>query len=183
MRKLIAAINMTLDGICDHTVGIVDEELHQHYTDLLNTAGTILYGRITFQLMEYWRPMVENPTGNKAGDDFAIAIDRISKIVFSRTLNEVEWKSARVAKQDLKKEVLDLKHQSGKDILIGSPTLISGLTELHLMDEYQLCIHPVIAGKGLALFKNINDKVILRLVKSKAFDSGALVLYYEPISF
>ena len=87
MRKLIAAINMTLDGFCDHTVITPDEEIHDHYKDLLNSAGIVLYGRITYQLMEsYWPTVVKNPTGNKAMDDFAIAIDNISKIVFSRTL-------------------------------------------------------------------------------------------------
>src|SRR6188472_2554076 len=99
MRKLIAAINMTLDGFCDHTAGIPDDEIHQHYTDLISSADTILYGRITYQLMEYWRTVLENPTGDKAMDDFAVAIDSIPKIVFSRTLKNVEWKSAKLATQ------------------------------------------------------------------------------------
>lgn len=86
MRKLIAGINMTLDGFCDHTAIIPDDEIHQHYADLLSSAGTALYGRITFQLMKYWQTVVENPTGNKATDEFAIKMDTIPKIVFSRTL-------------------------------------------------------------------------------------------------
>jgi dihydrofolate reductase len=180
MRKLVAAINMTLDGFCDHTVVIADEELHQHYADLLSKVDVILYGRITYQLMEYWQTVVKNPTGDKAMDEFAVAIDKIPKIVFSHTLSNVEWKSATVAKRGLKEEVLELKQQSGKDILVGSPSLIVSLMKLHLIDEYQLCVHPVIAGKGLPLFKNINDKAIFKLVKTKAFDSGAVVLYYEP---
>jgi hypothetical protein len=83
MRKLIAGINMTLDGYCDHTAIIPDEEMHQHYAELLSSAGAILYGRITYQLMEYWRDVLENPTGEKATDDFAVAMDKIPKIVFS----------------------------------------------------------------------------------------------------
>lgn len=180
MRKLIAAMNMTIDGICDHTAGIANEELHQHYTDLLSNSGTILYGRITYQLMEYWQTVLKDPTGDKSTDEFAVAIDKIPKIVFSRTLDHVEWESATVAKRDLKEEVLELKQQSGKDILVGSPGLIVSLTELHLIDEYQLCIHPVIAGNGLPLFKNISERTVLNLVQTKTFDYGAVTLYYEP---
>lgn len=180
MRKVIAAINLTLDGFCDHTAIIPDEEMHQHYTDLLSNGDTVLYGRITYQLMEYWRTVVKNPTGDKATDEFAVAIDKIPKIVFSDTLKNVEWESAKLANRDIEEEVLELKQQSGKDIFIGSPSLILALTKLNLIDEYQLCVHPVIAGNGLPLFKNINEKIILKLVKTKTFGFGAITLYYEP---
>ena len=180
MRKVIAAINMTLDGFCDHTAGIPDHEIHQHYADLLSNAGTILYGRITYQLMEYWRTLLENPSDDKSMNDFAIAIDKIPKIVFSHTLKNVEWKSAKLAKRDIKEEVLELRQQAGKDILVGSPGLIVALTQLNLIDEYQLCVHPVIIGNGLPLFKTINDRIILKLLKTKTFSSGSIALYYEP---
>ena len=180
MRKVIAAINMTLDGFCDHTAVIPDEEIHQHYTELLGQGDVILYGRITYQLMEFWRTLLENPSEEKSMNDFALAIDRIPKIVFSHTLNNVEWKSATVAKRDLKEEVLELRQQSGKDIFVGSRSLIIQLMKLNLIDEYQLCIHPVIAGKGLPLFEDINDRTILKLVKAKTFSGGAITLYYEP---
>lgn len=179
MRKIIAAMNMTLDGSCDHTAGIPDEEIHRHYAELLNNAGTILYGRTTYQLMEYWRTVLENPTGEKSMDEFAVAIDSIPKIVFSRTLKNVDWKSAKLAERDLEEEVSALRQQPGKDIFVGSPGLISTLTGLNLIDEYQLCIHPVIAGSGLPLFKNVSEKIILNLVKTKIFGSGAVLLYYE----
>jgi len=171
---------MTLDGFCDHTAMIADNEIHQHYTDLLKNAGTILYGRITYQLMEYWPTIVKNPTGNKSMDDFAVTIDNIPKIVFSRTLKNVEWKTARIAKGSLEEEVLELKQQQGRDILVGSPGLIVALMKLNLIDEYQLCVHPVVVGKGLPLFKSINDRVILKLLKTKTFSSGQIILYYEP---
>lgn len=180
MRKLIAAINMTLDGFCDHTSGVPDEEIHQHYADLLRSADTALYGRITYQLMEFWRTVLENPTDDKTTDDFAAAIDNTPKIVFSRTLKNVDWKSAKLANQDLEKEVLELKQQSGKDILVGSRSLIIQLMKLNLIDEYQLCIHPVIAGTGLPLFENIKDRTVLKLIKTKTFGGGAVTLYYEP---
>ncbi len=180
MRKLIAAINMTIDGFCDHTVISPDEEIHDHYTDLLNSGGAILYGRTTYQLMEYWQPFVKNPTGEKAMDDFAIAIDKIPKIVFSHTLKNIEWESTKLATKSLEEEVLELKQQPGRDVFVGSPGLIVQLTNLNLIDEFQLCIHPVIAGKGLPLFKNMNEKIILKLVKTKTFGSGAVIHYYEP---
>lgn len=174
---------MTLDGFCDHTAMIADEELHQHYNELLRSAGTLLYGRITYQLMEsYWPTVVKNPTGNKPMDEFAVLIDNISKIVFSRTLKSVDWKNSTLKKGGIREEVLELKQSGngGKDILVGSPGLIAALTQLNLIDEYQLCVHPVIAGDGLPLFKNINDKAILKLLKTKTFGSGTIALYYEP---
>ena len=171
---------MTLDGFCDHTSVIADDELHQHYNELLKSADTILYGRITYQLMEYWPTVVKNPTGNKPTDEFAVTIDNISKIVFSHTLKNVEWKNTRLAKGGINEEVLALRQQPGKDILVGSPSLIAALTNLNLIDEYQLCVHPIIAGKGLALFKNIDNRITLKLLRTKPFGSGAVTLYYEP---
>ena len=174
-------MNMTLDGFCDHTAMIADDELHQHYNELLSNAGAVIYGRITYQLMEsYWPTVVKNPTGNKPTDDFAVLLQDIPKIVFSHTLNNVEWKNARLAKKDVNEEVLDLKQQPGKDIFVGSPSLIVALTKLNLIDQYQLCVHPVIIGNGLPLFKTINDRIILKLLKTKTFNSGSIVLYYEP---
>jgi dihydrofolate reductase len=183
MRKLIAAINTTLDGVCDHTAGLPDEEIHQHYTELLGTADAILYGRKTYQLMEFWRTLLENPSEDKSMNDFATAIDRIRKIVFSHTLKNVEWDSAKLSNQPLEKEVLELKQsRSGgsKDILVGSRSLIIQLMKLNLIDEYQLCVHPVVAGSGLPLFENINDRKVLKLIKTKTFTGGAVTLYYEP---
>ena len=180
MRKVIAAINMTLDGFCDHTAIIPDEEIHQHYTDLLGGGDTILYGRITYQLMQYWQPMIKNPSGEKSMDDFAMAIDKISKIVFSRTLKNTEWDSARLSNKPLEEMVLELRQQQGKDIFVGSRSLIMQLMKLHLIDEFQLCIHPVIVGSGLPLFENINDRTILKLLMTKTFSGGAVILYYEP---
>ena len=181
MRKLIAAINMTLDGFCDHTAMIADDELHQHYNELLSNADTLLYGRVTYELMEsYWPTVVKNPTGNKPTDEFAILIDNISKIVFSRTLKYVDWKNTKLKKEGIKEEVLELKQQAGKNILVGSPSLIVALTQLDLIDQYQLCVHPIISGNGLPLFKNINDRINLKLLKTKIFGCGAITLYYKP---
>ena len=181
MRKLIAAMNMTLDGFCDHTSMTADDEIHQHYNELLSNADTLIYGRITYQLMEsYWPSVVKDPTGNKPTDEFAVLIDNISKIVFSRTLKNVDWKNTKLKKEVIKEEVLELKQQAGKNILVGSPGLIVALMQLDLIDEYQLCVHPIILGSGLPLFKNINDRINLKLLKTKIFGCGAVALYYEP---
>ena len=181
MRKLIAAINMTLDGFCDHTAMIADDEIHQHYNELLSNADTLIYGRITYQLMEsYWPTIVKNPTGNTPTDKFAVLIDNISKIVFSRTLKNVDWKNTKLKKEVIKEEVLALKQQGGKNILVGSPSLIVALTQLDLIDEYQLCVQPIILGNGLSLFKNIKDRINLKLLKTKIFGSGPIALYFEP---
>jgi len=154
MRKLIAAINMTLDGFCNHTAMIADEEIHQHFNELLNNTDTLLYGRITYQLMEsYWPSVVKNPTGNKPMDEFAVLIDNISKIVFSRTLQHVDWKNTKLKKEIIKEEILELKQQPGKNIIVGSPGLIVAFMKLNLIDEYQLSVQPIVAGNGLPLFK------------------------------
>jgi len=181
MRKVIAAINMTLDGYCDHTSGIADDELHRHYSDLLTHAGVMIYGRTTYQLMEsYWPEVVKKPTGNKPTDDFAVNLENLPKIVFSRTLSHVGWKNVRLATRGVKEEITALRQEPGADIFIGSPSLILAAMKLGLIDEFQLCVHPVVGGSHLPLFKDIHDRTVLKLIKTKTFGSGAIVLYYEP---
>lgn len=180
MRKVIAAINVTVDGNCDHEAGLPDEEIHQHYTGLLGEGDIILYGRVTYQLMEFWRMFLEQPSEQKDMNDFARAMDQIPKIVFSRTLKDVDWKSAKLAGRSPEEEILELKKQPGKDILIGSPGLIIQLMNLNLVDELQLCVHPVVAGRGLQLFENIKNRTLLKLVNTKVFSNGSVILYYEP---
>jgi len=179
MRKVIAGINLTIDGFCDHTAGIADEEIHDHYTNLLNSSDVTLYGRITYQLMQFWQTLLANPSGQQSMDDFAKAIDRIPKIVFSTTLRETGWNTATLANEPLKETVLKLKQQSGGDILIGCRSLIVAAANLNLIDEYQLCIHPVIIGKGLPLFDQIKERTVFKLLKTKSFGSGAVLHYYQ----
>jgi dihydrofolate reductase len=181
MRKIIAGMNMTLDGFCDHTAVTPDEQIHRHYADLLRNSGTIIFGRTTYQLMEFWKPMVVNPSGNKAMDEFAAVINDIPKLVFSNTLTSTNWDSASIAKGKLQEEVQALKQQNGNDILIGSRSIMIQLMKLNLIDEFQFCVHPVIAGSGSPLFQNMADRKLLKLLKTKKFESGALLLYYEPI--
>jgi len=182
MRKLIAAMNMTFDGFCDHTAMIADDEIHQHYNELLSNGGLLLYGRITYQLMEsYWPSVVKNPTGNKPTDEFAVLIDDLPKIVFSRTMKNVDWKNTKLKKEIIREEIVELKHQPGKDILAGSPSLIVAMANLDLVDEYQISVQPTILGDGLSLFKNIRRRIDLKLSRTKTFGCGAVTFYYEPV--
>ena len=134
-------------------------------------------------MVSYWPAIVKNPTGNKPTDEFAVAIDNIPKIVFSHTLKNVEWETAKLAKGSVKEEVLELKQSrngGSKDILIGSPSLIVASMNLNLVDEFQICVQPIILGKGLPLLKTIKDRIDLKLLKTKTFCCGAVTLYYEP---
>ena len=181
MRKLIAAINMTVDGFCDHTAAVPAKGLHQHYNDLLRHADTLIYGRTTYQLMErYWPLIVKKPTGHEVQDEFAVLIDDIPKIVYSRTLKNVEWKNSTLKNKIIKNEILELKRQKGKNMVVGSPSLIVALMQSGLVDELQIGIHSVILGGGLPLFKNVSDRIDLKLLKTETFGDGAVVLYYEP---
>ena len=182
MRKIIASINVTLDGFCDHTAVIADEELHQNANRLLRNADTMLFGRVTYQLMESgWPPIVKNPTGVKAIDEFAVLIDNMPKIVFSNTLKNVEWKNTTLAKGDIEEEVIKLRQQPGKNILVGGPTIIIKLMQMGLIDECQFCVQPIVLGHGLPLFKNITDRIDLKLLETKTYRSGVVALCYERI--
>lgn len=171
---------MTLDGYCDHTAVNAGEEIHRHYTGLLAGAEAILYGRTTYQLMEFWPPLVKNPSENAAMDEFAKMMDEVPKTVFSRTLKSLNWHSAQLSQRSLEEELKYRRQQSGKAVYLGSPSLIVAGTNLSLIDEYQICIHPVIAGKGQPLFNNIQEAMELQLVHTTTFDAGAVVHYYRP---
>lgn len=179
MRKVIGAINMTLDGVCDHTAISPDEEVHDHYAKLMAEGGEILYGRITYELMKFWQTFLEHPSDEKSMNDFALAIDQIPKIVFSSSLTQTGWATASLAEKSLEEEVLMRKQQEGKDIFVGCRSLIIQLLKLNLLDELQICIHPVIAGAGLPLFEHMQDRAELKLLKTKTFTSGAVLIYYS----
>ncbi|MFB9862672.1 dihydrofolate reductase family protein [Rufibacter immobilis] len=124
---------------------------------------------------------MENPTGNPATDDFAVTMEAIPKIVFSRTLHQLDWSSATLARRDLKEEVLALKQQPGGNILVGSRSLIIQLLQLGLLDEFQLCIHPVIAGGGRLLFEGPQERIMLNRLHTKEFKSGAVLHTYGSV--
>jgi dihydrofolate reductase len=183
MRKLIFAINTTLDGCVDHTKFNPDEETMEFFTHLTRDAGTFLYGRETYQLMvPYWPDIVKNHSGQTRVDiEFAqafVAVDNI--VVFSRSLDRAEGKNTRIVRTNLRDEILKLKQEEGKDIHTGGVTLASQLAELGLIDEYRIVVHPIVVGEGRRLFEGINlkEKLQLKLVESKVFKSGVVALRY-----
>lgn len=183
MRKLIFAINVTLDGFADHEAGIADDELHQFFADLLRSGDAILFGRVTYQLLEsYWPFAPDLPTSTQSEIDFANQINSMPKIVFSRTLEKVTWNNSRLVKEDVVEEVIKLKEQPGKDLLVGSLSLASIFTEKSLIDEYWLVIHPIVLGRGKPLFKGLRDRVNLKLIDTRTFKSGVVVFHYQAIS-
>jgi len=182
MRNVIYAINVTLDGCCDHTKFNPDEDLHEHYTRLLrDDAGLLVYGRKTYQLMvPYWPDIAKSQSETKSDIEFAQAFDALNKIVFSRSLASAEDKNTRIVRTNLRDEVLKLKQEPGKSILVGGVDVPSQLMGLGLIDEYRLVVSPVIAGKGRRLFEDVNlpEKRRLKLVESKTFKSGSVALRY-----
>jgi dihydrofolate reductase len=180
MRNVIFAINTTLDGCCDHTKMIADEELLQHYTLLLRDADLIVYGRKTYQLMvPYWPDIAKSHSETKAENEFADTFDSINKIVFSQSLESAEGQNTRIVRTNLKDEILNLKQEQGKNILVGGVDIPSQLIELGLVDEYRFVVQPIVAGEGRRLLEGISlEKLQLKLVESKTFKSGCVALRY-----
>lgn len=183
MRKVIFGINLSLDGCCDHTKGNPDEEIHEYFAQQIQHADVLVYGRKTYQLMvPFWPDVAKNQSGpTKSINDFARAFDSVKQIVvFSRTLEKVEGKNTRIVRTDLKEEILKLKNEPGKDILVGGVDLPSQLMKLDLIDEYLFVIQPIVVGEGRRLFDDISlrEKLQLKLAGSKTFRSGCLALRY-----
>jgi dihydrofolate reductase len=181
MRRLIYAINLTIDGCFDHTNGIADEELLEHYTHILRDADLFVYGRKTYQLMvPYWPDIAKNHSGTKAENEFADTFDSTDKIVFSRSLAGAEGKNTRIVRTNLQDEILKLKQEPGTNILTGGVAIPSQLIELGLVDEFRFVVHPVIAGKGKRLLEDVSleEKFRLKLVESKILKSGCVALRY-----
>jgi len=181
MRNVVYAINITLDGCCDHTKQIADEEAHEYFTNLMRDFDLLVFGRKTYQLMvPYWPDVARDPSSTKADVEFARAFDSIPKIVFSRSLASAEDKNTRIVRTNLRDEILKLKQEPGKNILVGGVDIPSQLTELGLIDEYRFVVQPIIAGEGRRLFDGVNlpKKCQLKLVESKTFKSGCVGLRY-----
>jgi len=183
MRKVIFAINTTLDGCCDHTKFYPDEETMAYFTHLTRDADTFVYGRKTYQLMvPYWPDGAKNPSGDRKADiEFARAFDAIDKIiVFSQSLDSPAEEKTRIVRSGLHDEILKLKQEQGKNILTGGVTIPSQLAALGLIDEYRFVVHPIVVGEGRRLFEGINlqEKLQLKLVESTVFKSGSVALRY-----
>ncbi|MEJ1238357.1 dihydrofolate reductase family protein [Chryseolinea sp. T2] len=182
MRKLIFGINLTIDGCCDHTKGVPDEESHDFWTKLLLNTDTLVYGRKTYQLMvPFWPEMAREKSGpTRSMNDFANAFASMKEIVvFSRSLSGVDEKNARIARADLKDEILKLKQQDGKSILAGGVDVPSQLIDLELVDEYVFVIQPLLVGQGRRLLENYSLDERLRLIDTKILKSGSIVARYS----
>jgi dihydrofolate reductase len=181
MRPLRYSINVTLDGCCDHRAIVADEELHRHAAENIARADALLFGRVTYEMMESaWRR--PSPAGARPDwmEPFARTIDAARKYVVSSTLERVDWNAELVRGDNLGKAVLELKRQSGKGLFVGGVKLPQALAELGLIDEYEFVVQPRLAGHGPTLFAGISKHVDLKLVGRLEFGSGAVAMRYEP---
>jgi dihydrofolate reductase len=182
MRNLIYAINVSLDGCCDHTkFGGGNEKVLEHYTQLMGEAGVIVYGRKTYQLMvPYWPEAEKDPTSSRAEVEYARAFNPVPKVVFSKSLQSVDDKNARIAHTDLRDEILKLKQEPGKPILTGGVDVPSQLIALGLVDEYRVMVAPVVVGEGRRLMQGVSlpKGLPLKLVDSKTIGTGFVALRY-----
>jgi len=181
MRNLIYAINITLDGCCDHTKQVADDETHEYFTQLMGDVDLLVFGRKTYELMvPFWPEVAKSQSMTKASNEFARTFDSIPKIVFSRTLDAVEDRNTRIVRTDLHDEILKLKQEQGKNILVGGVDIPSQLIELGLVDEYRFVVGPIVVGEGRRLLEDVSlpGGLQLRLVESKIFKSGCIALRY-----
>lgn len=183
MRPLRYSINVTLDGCCDHQAGSTDEELHRYWAETLAQADALLFGRVTYEMMEAaWRLPATGARPDWMADwmePFARTIDAAKKYVVSTSLDRVEW-NAELVRGDLGTAVEQLKRESGQGLFVGGVTLPRALAELGLIDEYEFVVHPRLAGHGPTLFAGLSKYVDLTLVSQLEFGSGAVALRYVP---
>jgi dihydrofolate reductase len=182
MRKLIYAINLSLDGCCDHTKFSPDESLMDFWTNTIRDS-VLAYGRITYQLMvPYWPDIAQNPSEETKTDvDFAQAFDSVEKLVFSKSLAKVDDRHSRLVRTAPEDELRKLKQEPGKNILLGGVALPSYLVNLGLVDEFLFVIQPVIVGEGRRLLDGIKQQQRLKLVDAKTFESGSVALRYAKL--
>jgi len=183
MRPLRYSINVTLDGCCDHRAVQADEDLHRYHAENLARADALLFGRVTYEMMEEaWRPLAAGVKADWTADwmePFARTIDAAKKYVVSSKLERVDW-NAELLRGDLATAVRRLKAEPGKGLFVGGVTLPLALAELGLIDEYDIVVHPRIAGHGPTLFAGLTKGIDLKLVSRTELGSGAVVLRYEP---
>ena len=182
MRNVIFAINITLDGCCDHTKQIADDETHKYFTQLMHDVDLLVFGRKTYQLMvPFWPEVAKSQSMSEASNEFAQTFVSIKKVVFSRSLDSAEDDKTRIVRTNLRDEILKLKQQHGKNILVGGVDIPSQLMELGLIDEYRFVVGPIIVGQGKRLLEGVSlpERQHLKLVESKIFKSGCIGLRYS----
>jgi dihydrofolate reductase len=182
MRPLRYSINVTLDGCCDHRAFSPDEDLHRHAAENIAQADALLFGRVTYELMEAgWRSPAAQGARPDWMEPFARTIDAARKYVVSSTLEQVDW-NAELVRGDLGTAVQELKRESGNGLFTGGVKLPLALAELGLIDEYEFVVHPTLAGHGPTLFAGLSKPLDLKLVSRLEFSSGAVATRYEPRS-
>lgn len=181
MRNVIFAINTTLDGCCDHTKQLADDETHEYFAHLLRNVDLLVFGRKTYELMvPYWPEIAKDQSGTKAENEFARTFDSLQKLVFSRSLGSAEDEKTRIVRTNPDDEILKLKQEPGKNIMVGGVSISAQLIERGLVDEYLFVVGPILAGEGRRLMEGVSlpEKLQLRLVESKPFKSGCVALHY-----
>ncbi|KWX73050.1 deaminase [Paenibacillus riograndensis] len=182
MGQVILMMNVTLDGCCDHTQAIADEELHQYTVDLMDQSDGLLFGRKIYQLMESaWPGIASSGDGPQFMVDFARKLDRKPKYVFTRTLDHVSWQNSFLLKGPISEEVLRLTAEGKNLVVNGGPGLGSTLAQLGLVDEYHFLVQPIVAGRGPRLLGGVRDRLNLKLAETRPFGSGVVVLRYTPV--
>lgn len=190
MRKLVLFLHASLDGFVEGPKGEMDigwvsydSDLEKHAKEILSTADTVIWGRGTYQMMHsYWPSVPSNPSASQHERDHAEWIEKTAKVVFSTTLEKVEWNNSRLVTENVEEEIKNLKQNPGKDmVILGSPRLAHQLMQLDLIDEYKITVSPVLVGRGLPLFQGLEEQVNLKLIENKTFDSGAIGLVYQTV--
>ena len=180
MGRLVYSINVTLDGCCDHRAMIADEDVHRHAAENLEQADALLFGRVTYEMMEAaWRSPARTGARPDWMEPFTRTIDAAKKYVVSRTMDRVDW-NAELVRGDLGKAVQQLKRESGKGLFTGGVKLPLALAELGLIDEYEFVVQPILAGHGPTLFAGLSKRIDLKLVSRLELGSGAMAMRYEP---
>ncbi|MHA7963205.1 dihydrofolate reductase family protein [Paenibacillus sp. CAU 1782] len=188
MRKLVLFLHSSLDGFVEGPNGEMDiswvsydTDLEKHAKEILSTADTVIWGRGTYQMMHsYWPSVSSDPAASQHERNHAEWIEKTTKIVFSKTLEKVEWNHSRLVKDGVEEEINNLKKQPGKDmVILGSPRFAHHLMQLDLIDEYKITVSPILIGKGLPLFQGLKEKIKLKLIENKTFDSGVVGLVYR----
>jgi len=183
MGLLTFGLNVTLDGCCDHRVGIVDDEMHRYWTRMMDSAGAMLFGRTTYEMMEEaWPQVATDPKADAASRSWAKKLNAKPKYVVSKKRRDYPWENSHHVKGNLTQAIKKLKKAHPRGVMVGSPKLSAALQRLDLIDEYILFVHPVIAGHGPYLFSGLKPSRQLKLVSSKRLKSGILVLRYRRIT-
>jgi dihydrofolate reductase len=190
MRKIIVTMWVTLDGFIAGPNGamdwigeLYDEAMGNYEMDLVNAADTLMLGRVTYQSFAgAWPKVPDNPEASKGEVEYAHRLNAMRKIVFSKTLSHAEWNNSTLLTEIDPEEITRIKQEPGSDIVIyGSASIVQTLSNLGLIDEYQLLLHPVVLGDGKPLFQNITHKLQLQLTQTRTHPSGVVVLYYQSV--